>query len=51
MSETASSVDSFSPETVTARLQKGGALISDMRAIVSVWREGLEAVFYRRPLW
>lgn len=32
----------FNPEEVNSRFQKGGALLSDMRVIVSVWEEGME---------
>lgn len=42
MVKTTKNADSFSPEAVTARMQKGGALLPDMRAIVALWEEGME---------
>ena len=43
MSEaTTNTADSISPEAVTARLQKGGALLPDMRAIVALWEDKME---------
>lgn len=33
---------SISPSGITTRLQKGGALLEDMRAIVTLWEEGME---------
>ena len=37
MVKTTKNADSFSLEAVTSRLQKGGALLPDMRAIVALW--------------
>jgi len=42
MLQTSNAQYSFSPSAVTARIQKGGALLPDMRAVVSLWEDGME---------
>ena len=42
MLQTSNAQYSFSPSAVTARILKGGALLPDMRAVVSLWEDGME---------